>query len=84
MNELRCHDNENLSLGFLPIRQEGGQQDMLWTLAVIFFILWIVGLAGAYAIGAWIWLFFAIWIISLIAQLAGAGRRRTTTSPQHM
>jgi hypothetical protein len=57
---------------------------MLWTLAVIFFILWIVGLAGAYAIGAWIWLFFAIWIISLIAQLAGAGRRRTPNAPQHM
>ena len=55
---------------------------MLWTLAVIFFILWILGLVGVYAIGAWIWLFFAIWIISLIAQFAGGGRRRTTNLPQ--
>ncbi|HET9743308.1 MAG TPA: hypothetical protein VFQ00_11210 [Terriglobales bacterium] len=52
---------------------------MLWTLAVIFFILWILGLVGVYAIGAWIWLFFAIWIISLIAQFTGG--RRTPTAP---
>lgn len=57
---------------------------MLWTLAVIFFILWILGFAGTYSIGAWIWLFFAIWIISLIAQFAGAGRRRPTNAPQRM
>jgi hypothetical protein len=57
---------------------------MLWTLAVIFFILWVLGLVGAYSIGAWIWLFCAIWIISLIAQFAGAGRRRPTNVPQRM
>jgi hypothetical protein len=53
---------------------------MLWTLAVIFFVLWILGLVGVYAIGAWIWLFFAIWIISLIAQLS-SGRGRGTPPP---
>lgn len=54
---------------------------MLWTLAVVFFVLWVLGLIGVFAIGAWIWLFFAIWIISLIAQLAG-GRGRTTPTVQ--
>jgi hypothetical protein len=47
---------------------------MLWTLAVIFFILWVLGLVHVFAIGAWIWLFFVIWVICLIARLA-SGRR---------
>ena len=56
---------------------------MLWTLAVIFFLLWILGLVAVYAIGAWIWLFCAMWIILLIAQFAG-GRNRTTPTVQKM
>lgn len=51
---------------------------MLWTLAVA--VLWILGLVGVYGIGAWIWLFFAIWIISLIAQLASGHGHGTATS----
>ncbi len=51
---------------------------MLWTLFVVFAILWILGLANVFAIGAWIWLFFAIAILSLVWQLARAGR---TTAP---
>ncbi len=47
---------------------------MLWTIAVIFFILWVLGLIHVFAIGAWIWLFFVIWVVSLIARLA-SGRR---------
>ncbi len=53
---------------------------MLWTIAVIFFILWILGLVGIYAIAGWIWLFFAIWVIALIVQFA-LGRRGTPTAP---
>ncbi len=52
---------------------------MLWTLFVIFLILWILGLANAFAIGAWIWIFFVIAIISLIAQLTW---RRSTAPPR--
>jgi hypothetical protein len=55
---------------------------MLWTLAVIFFILWVLGLANVFAIGAWIWLFCAIWIICLIAQFTT--RRPRTSTPQQM
>ena len=49
---------------------------MLWTLAVIFFILWVLGLVHVFAIGAWIWLFFVIWVVSVIVRLV-SGRRVT-------
>ncbi|HST79913.1 MAG TPA: hypothetical protein VLN58_15620 [Verrucomicrobiae bacterium] len=53
---------------------------MLWLAFVVFFVLWILGLAGAIAVGAWVWLFFVIWIISLIAQFGM--RRHQTPSVQ--
>lgn len=56
---------------------------MLWTLAIIFFVLWVLGMVGVYSIGAWIWLLCAIWIISLVAQLA-TGRSRGTPTAQKM
>jgi hypothetical protein len=46
---------------------------MLWTIVAIFFVLWILGLASVYTIGAWVWLFFAIWIIALIARVSTRG-----------
>jgi hypothetical protein len=49
---------------------------MLWFIFAVFFILWIIGLAGVYSIGGWIWLFFAIWVAALIAQFS-MGRRVT-------
>ncbi|MFZ0706879.1 MAG: lmo0937 family membrane protein [Candidatus Korobacteraceae bacterium] len=49
---------------------------MLWTLAVIFFILWVLGLVHVFAIGPWMWLFLVIAAICLIAQVA-SGRRAT-------
>ncbi len=54
---------------------------MLWVLFAIFLILWILGLLGVYAIGAWLWLFFAIWVIALFAQLIWRGRRGPTATP---
>jgi len=51
---------------------------MLWTIFVVFLVLWILGLAKVFAIGAWIWLFLVIWIVSLLAQLA-RGRGGATT-----
>ncbi len=47
---------------------------MLWFLVVAFLILWILGLANVYAIGAWLWLFLVLAVIALIVQLA-TGRR---------
>jgi hypothetical protein len=57
---------------------------MLWTLAVIFFVLWVLGVVGVYAIGTWIWLFFAIWVISLVAQIASGRGRANPTVQQRM
>jgi hypothetical protein len=52
-----------------------GVRPMLWMVAVIFFILWILGLASAFAIGGWIWVIFAVWILALIGQMASRNRR---------
>jgi len=54
---------------------------MLWLAFVVFFVLWILGLAGAIAVGAWAWLFFVIWIIALIAQLATRRTHAPTVQP---
>jgi hypothetical protein len=51
---------------------------MLWLVFIICLVLWILGLVGTLAVGAWTWLFFVICIIALIAQLT-AGRRTTPT-----
>ena len=47
---------------------------MLWFVFIIFLALWILGLIGTIAVGAWAWFFLAIWIIALIVQLT-TGRR---------
>ena len=39
---------------------------MLWTLVVVFFILWILGLATVYTSAALTWLFFVLFIIFLV------------------
>jgi hypothetical protein len=38
-------------------------------------------LSGAIAVGAWAWLFFVIWIISLIAQFAMRKHQTPTVQP---
>ncbi|HSM84589.1 MAG TPA: DUF5670 family protein [Candidatus Limnocylindrales bacterium] len=53
---------------------------MLWTIVVIFFVLWLLGLASVYSIGGWIWLFFVIWIVALIAQFAMGRSHRAPPS----
>ena len=47
---------------------------MLWTLFVIFLILWVLGLANVYTIGAFVWLFLVAALITLVLQLV-SGRR---------
>ena len=42
---------------------------MFWTVFVVFLVLWILGLIGTIAVGSWMWLFLAICIIALIAQI---------------
>ncbi len=47
---------------------------MLWLVFIVLLVLWMLGLAGAYQIGAWLWLLLVAAIIVLVVQLA-TGRR---------
>jgi hypothetical protein len=48
--------------------------DMLWTITIILFILWIVGLVSSYTLGGWIHILLVLAIIVLIFNLL-SGRR---------
>ena len=47
---------------------------MLWTITIILFILWIVGLVSSYTLGRWIHILLVLAIIVLIFNLL-SGRR---------
>ncbi len=47
---------------------------MLWTITVILFILWLVGLVSGYTLSGWIHILIVLAIISLIFNLM-SGRR---------
>ena len=47
---------------------------MLWTITVILFILWIIGLVSSYTFGGWIHILLILAIIDLIFNLF-SGRR---------
>jgi len=47
---------------------------MLWTITIILFILWVVGLISSYTLGGWIHILLVLAIIVLIFNLM-SGRR---------
>ncbi len=47
---------------------------MLWTITIILFVLWIVGLVSSYTLGGWIHILLVLAIIVLIFNLL-SGRR---------
>ena len=47
---------------------------MLWTIIVILFILWLLGVIGVYTVGAWIHILLVLAVILLIFNLL-SGRR---------
>ena len=47
---------------------------MLWTITIILFVLWIVGLVSSYTLGGWIHILLVLAIIVLIFYLL-SGRR---------
>ena len=47
---------------------------MLWTIAVILFVMWALGLATAYTVSGFIHILLVLAVIALIFQLVG-GRR---------
>ena len=48
--------------------------NMLWTITIILFILWILGLVSSYTLGGWIHILLVLAIIVLIFNLL-SGRR---------
>jgi hypothetical protein len=49
---------------------------MLWTIAVILVVLWVLGLASAYTMGGFIHLLLVLAVIAIIVQVI-QGRRLT-------
>ncbi len=47
---------------------------MLWTITIVLFILWIVGLVSSYTLGGWIHILLVLAIVVLIFNLL-SGRR---------
>ncbi|SFS11570.1 hypothetical protein SAMN05421771_1987 [Granulicella pectinivorans] len=47
---------------------------MLWTITIVLFILWILGLVSSYTLGGWIHVLLVLAIIVLIFNLL-SGRR---------
>ena len=47
---------------------------MLWTITIILFILWILGLVSSYTLGGWIHVLLVLAVIVLIFNLL-SGRR---------
>jgi hypothetical protein len=47
---------------------------MLWTITIILFILWVLGLVSSYTMGGWIHILLVLAVIVLIFNLL-SGRR---------
>jgi len=47
---------------------------MLWTIAIILFVLWLVGLISSYTLGGWIHILLVFAIIIILVRLI-SGRR---------
>ena len=47
---------------------------MLWTITIVLFLLWVVGLVSSYTLGGWIHILLVLAIIVLIFNLL-SGRR---------
>ena len=50
------------------------KENMLWTIAVILVILWLLGLVSAYTLGGFIHILLVIALVVLVIQLI-SGRR---------
>lgn len=50
------------------------EERMLWTITVVLFILWLVGMVSSYTMGGWIHILLVLAIIMIIFNLL-SGRR---------
>jgi len=64
-------------LSLIIVNREKSFQEkptMLWTITIILFLLWVVGLVSSYTLGGWIHILLVLAIIVLIFNLL-SGRR---------
>ena len=47
---------------------------MLWTITIVLFVLWLVGMVSSYTLGGWIHILLVLAVIALIFNLL-SGRR---------
>jgi hypothetical protein len=50
------------------------EKTMLWTITIVLFILWLLGLVSGYTLGGWIHILIVLTVIVLVFNLI-AGRR---------
>ena len=48
---------------------------MLWLIAGVFLVLWLIGMVGVYAMGAFVHLFLVLAIVAVILKLVRGTRR---------
>jgi uncharacterized membrane protein YtjA (UPF0391 family) len=51
-----------------------GEKRMLWTITIVLFVLWLLGMVSSYTLGGWIHILLVLAVIVLIFNLL-AGRR---------
>jgi uncharacterized membrane protein len=70
-------DGRALALSPIAEQDLGGLQEketMLWTITIILFILWLLGMVSSYTLGGWIHILLVLAVIVLIFNLL-SGRR---------
>jgi Family of unknown function (DUF5670) len=55
-------------------RASSRRKTMLWTITIILFILWLVGMVSSYTLGGWIHILLVLAVVVLIFNLL-SGRR---------
>jgi hypothetical protein len=61
------------------MRGTGGMQ-VLWGVALLFFILWIIGLAVGW--GGWLWIFFVIWVAAAVLNVLALWGKKAGLRPK--
>jgi len=56
------------------IAKPSKEKSMLWTITIILFVMWLLGMVSSYTLGGWIHLLLVLAVIVLIFNLL-SGRR---------
>jgi Family of unknown function (DUF5670) len=51
------------------VQRYQGREIMLWTIFVILFILWLIGVVSSYTLGGFIHLLLILAVVALVVQL---------------